>query len=150
MAETSTQKTNIEEQLEANKEAAGAQKDLLDQLLIPEVQESLTVLVESLPKMAELVTILNKVYDFAQSVMTDKVLINDFKGGVQGFLDPVAEKAKGLAQTAIEAKDRADESNDTIGLFGLLRLLKDPQAQKLFRFLQAFLQVTEERSKQQQ
>ena len=35
-----------------------------------------------------------------------------------------------MAATAIEAKDRADESNEVIGLFGLLKLLKDPQAQK--------------------
>ncbi len=39
-----------------------------------------------------------------------------------------------MAATAIEAKDRADESNEVIGLFGLLKLLKDPQAQKMFRF----------------
>ncbi|UJZ88732.1 DUF1641 domain-containing protein [Heyndrickxia coagulans] len=149
MAETSAQKGNPEEKPEVTPETAVAQKDLLDQLLDPEIQQSLTVLVESLPKMAELVTILNKTYDFAQSIMTDKVLINDFKGGFQGFLDPVAEKAKGLAQTAIEAKERAETSTDTIGLFGLLRLLKDPQAQKLFRFLQSYLAVAEERSKQQ-
>jgi uncharacterized protein YjgD (DUF1641 family) len=149
MAETSDQKTPLEgQQPEANQEAPKAQKDLLDQLLNPEVQESLTVLVESLPKMAELITMLNKVYDFVQSVATDKVLVNDFKGSFQEFLDPVTEKAKGVAATAIEAKDRAEESNETIGLFGLLRMLKDPQAQKLFRFLQSYMALAEERSKQ--
>ena len=30
-----------------------------------------------------------------------------------------------MAATAIEAKDRADESTEVIGLFGLLKLLKD-------------------------
>lgn len=35
-----------------------------------------------------------------------------------------------MAATAIEAKDRADESNEVISIFGLLKLLKDPQAQK--------------------
>ncbi|KHD85477.1 DUF1641 domain-containing protein [Heyndrickxia ginsengihumi] len=144
MAESSIQKTASQEPT-----VTQAQKDILDQLLNPEVQQSLTVLVDSLPKIAELVTILNKVYDFSQSVATDKVLMNDFKGGFQEFIDPVADKAKGIAQTVIEAKDRAEESNETIGLFGLLRLMKDPQAQKLFRFLHAFLAVSEERNKQQ-
>ncbi|MNO09049.1 hypothetical protein D3C81_2320130 [compost metagenome] len=48
----------------------------------------------------------------------------------------------------IEAKDRADESQEVIGLFGLLKMLKDPEAQKLFRFVNAYLQVAGEKSKQ--
>ena len=35
----------------------------------------------------------------------------------------------------------------SIGLFGLLRMLKDPQAQKLFRFAQAYLDITNEKQK---
>ncbi|MDP1421081.1 DUF1641 domain-containing protein, partial [Peribacillus simplex] len=50
------------------------QLDILDQLLKPEVQESLNTLVEQLPKLTELVNILTKSYDFAQSVATDDVL----------------------------------------------------------------------------
>ncbi|SNT42740.1 hypothetical protein SAMN05444672_12282, partial [Bacillus sp. OK838] len=53
------------------------QLDILDQLLKPEVQESLNTLVEQLPKLTELVNILTKSYDFAQSVATDDVLKND-------------------------------------------------------------------------
>jgi uncharacterized protein YjgD (DUF1641 family) len=53
---------------------------------------------------------------------------------------------KGLAANAIEAKDRAEENNDVIGLFGLLRMMKDPQAQKLFRFASAFLEISAERN----
>ncbi|MEP9409609.1 DUF1641 domain-containing protein, partial [Peribacillus frigoritolerans] len=52
------------------------QLDILDQLLKPEVQESLNTLVEQLPKLTELVNILTKSYDFAQSVATDDVLKN--------------------------------------------------------------------------
>ena len=51
-----------------------------------------------------------------------------------------------IAATAIEAKDRAEESNEVIGLFGLLRMLKDPQAQKLFRFMNAYLQISSEKN----
>ncbi|GGE37075.1 hypothetical protein GCM10011391_14950 [Pullulanibacillus camelliae] len=121
------------------------QLDVLDQLLKPEVQESLTTLVESLPKLTEVVTLLTKSYDFFQSVATDEVLINDFKGGFQEFLKPIEHKAKDLAATAIEAKDAAEQSHETIGLFGLLRLLKDPQIQKLFRFVQAYLRISAEK-----
>ena len=124
------------------------QLDLLDQLLKPEVQESLNTLVEQLPKLTELVNILTKSYDFAQSVATDDVLKNDTVSAISEIATPVVHSVKGLAANAIEAKDRAEVNNDVIGLFGLLRMMKDPQAQKLFRFAQAFLEVSSERKNQ--
>ncbi|WP_396897326.1 DUF1641 domain-containing protein [Neobacillus bataviensis] len=122
------------------------QLDVLDQLLKPEVQESLTALVEQLPKLTELVNILTKSYDFAQSVATDEVLKNDTIGAITEIVEPIKDTVKNVAATAIEAKDRAEESNEVIGLFGLLKMIKDPQAQKLFRFINAYLEVSAERS----
>ncbi|MEC2046550.1 DUF1641 domain-containing protein [Bacillus licheniformis] len=133
---------------QTNESVSQSQRDLIDQLLKPEVQESLTVLVGQLPKLTELVNILTKSYDFAQSVATDEVLKNDTVGAITEILEPVKDTAKEIAATAIEAKDRADESNEVIGLFGLLKMLKDPQAQKLFRFVQSYLQIMSEREKQ--
>ncbi|MGG0658690.1 DUF1641 domain-containing protein [Rummeliibacillus pycnus] len=132
-------------QLQAEQPALSQEKlDVLDQLLKPEVQESITALVNELPKLTEMVTTLTKVYDVAQSLSTDSVLKNDIVGAVGEMATPVVNTAKSLAATAIEAKDRAAESTETIGLFGVLRLLKDPQVQQLFRFANAFLQVNEE------
>ncbi|MFC7391955.1 DUF1641 domain-containing protein [Scopulibacillus cellulosilyticus] len=144
MSETITQ-TKPEQELQ-NLSANPKQLDVLDQLLKPEVQESLTALVEQLPKLTELVNILTKTYDMAQSMATDEVLKNDTVGAIQEIVDPVKDTVKGIAATAIEAKDRAEESNEVIGLFGLLRMIKDPQAQKLFRFINAYLQITADRN----
>ncbi|MDA1475141.1 DUF1641 domain-containing protein [Bacillus changyiensis] len=139
------------ETIDQTKESVNqSQRDLIDQLLKPEVQESLTVLVDQLPKLTELVNILTKSYDFAQSVATDEVLKNDTVGAITEILEPVKETAKDIAQTAIEAKDRAEQNNEVIGLFGLLRMLKDPQAQKMFRFAQSYLQILSERENQKQ
>jgi len=122
--------------------------DVLDQLIKPEVQESLTILVENLPKLAEMVTVLTKAYDFAQSVATDRVLIDDLKGGLEEFVQPIQEKAKGIAVAAIEAGERAQADTTTIGLFGMLKMLKDPQVQKSLRYAQAFLSVMAEKQQQ--
>ncbi|THF84187.1 DUF1641 domain-containing protein [Cohnella fermenti] len=133
---------------QVSQEAIAAEKpsiDVLDQLMKPEVQESLTVLVENLPKLAEMVTFLTKAYDFAQSVATDKVLINDFAHGIGEVVKPVVDKTKNIAAAAIEAGDRAEADTATVGLFGLLKLLKDPQLQKTLRFTQAFLTVLGEK-----
>ncbi|MBN2980881.1 MULTISPECIES: DUF1641 domain-containing protein [Cohnella] len=145
MSETAVSQETLAEQAEAQRQPV----DVLDQLMKPEVQESLTTLVENLPKLAELVTLMTKAYDFAQAVATDKVLINDFAQGIGEMAKPVVDKAKGIASAAIEANDRAQQDSATIGLFGLLKLLKDPQVQKSFRFAQAFLSVLAERQQQQ-
>jgi len=137
---------NASENQNGTSESTGEQINVLDQLLKPENQESLTILVNNLPKLTEMVTSLTKFYDFFQSIATDEVLINDFKGGFQEFLKPIEHKVKDLASTAIEAKDIADQSHETIGLFGLLRLLKDPQMQKLFHFAQAFSKISAEKT----
>lgn len=143
MSETTTTTKPVQEAL--NLSAKQEQLDVLEQLLKPEVQESLTVLVEQLPKLTELVSIMTKSYDFAQSVATDDVLKSDTVGAITEILEPVTHTVKNIASTAIEAQDRAEASNEVIGLFGLLRMLKDPQAQKLFRFVNAYLQITAER-----
>ncbi len=137
--------SEVTNQLQAEQPAVSQEKlDVLDQLLKPEVQESITALVNELPKLTEMMTTLTKIYDLAQSLSTDEVLKNDIVGAVGEIATPVVNSAKNLAATAIEAKDRAEESTETIGLFGMLRLLKEPQVQQLFRFANAFLQVNEE------
>ncbi|UUZ82233.1 DUF1641 domain-containing protein [Paenibacillus sp. P26] len=135
------------QELNASQPASTGKPDVLDQLMKPEVQESLTVLVENLPKLAEMVTLLTKAYDLVQNLATDRVLIEDLKGGMEEFVKPIQEKAKDYASAAIEANDRAQADSATIGLFGLLRMLKDPQVQKTFRFAQAFLDVMAERQR---
>lgn len=142
MSEMNTQSQS--EQLTVSQEKL----DVLDQLLKPEVQESLTTLVEQLPKLTELVSLLTKSYDFATSLATDDVLKNDTVGAITEIAEPVIGSVKKLAATAIEAKDRAEGATEVIGLFGLLKLLKDPEAQKLFRFITAFLQISGEQKSQ--
>lgn len=139
----------MSEELITQQQSANQKQDLIDQLLKPEVQESLTALVEQLPKLTEVVTLLTKSYDFASQVAKDDVLKSDTVSAVKEIAEPAIGCVKNLAATAIEAKDRADASNESIGLFGLLKLLKDPEAQRMFRFATAFLELSAERKNQQ-
>ena len=142
--------TVISEQMEQqtqNSSVSQGQIELLNQLLQPEVQTSLTALIEQLPKINELVNALTKTYDLTKSLATDEVLKSDTVGAIKELVEPVKGAVQNIAATAIEAKDRAEESNEVIGLFGLLRMLKDPQAQKLFRFMNAFLEISSEKNR---
>jgi uncharacterized protein YjgD (DUF1641 family) len=135
------------EQSSAASEAA-AKLDVLDQLLKPEVQQAITVLVEQLPRLAEMTTVLTSIYDIAQKVASDRVLIQDMVGGFQEVVKPLEEKVKGYASAAIEANDRAESSSATIGVFGLVKLLKDPELQRMLRFSQEYLNILGERKSQ--
>lgn len=134
-----------EELIQAQSTESQQKQDLLDQLLKPEVQESLNTLVEQLPKLTEVVTLLTKAYDLAQLVATDEVLKSDTVSAVKEVAEPVIGSVKNIAAVAIEAKERAEETTESVGLFGLLKLLKDPEAQKLLRFANAFLEIQAER-----
>jgi uncharacterized protein YjgD (DUF1641 family) len=139
--------SNLLEEEKVQTSQVQGERDLLDQLLKPEVQQSLTTLVELLPKVTELVTVMANYTDVVKSLATDQRLKEDTVGAIKEFAEPVADSVKKIAANVIEAKDRADESQEVVGIFGLLRLLKDPQAQKLFRFLNAYLQVANENEK---
>lgn len=139
----------MSEELINQAQSVSSTQDLLDQLLKPEVQQSLTTLVEQLPKLAEVVTLLTQAYDFAKLVSTDDVLKNDTVSAVKEVAEPVIGTVKTVAQNAIEAKERAESTNEAVGIFGLLKLLKDPEVQNVLRFVNAFLQVSAERKNQQ-
>lgn len=144
MSETITQTAPEQEAPKASL----SKEDVLDQLLKPEVQESLTTLIEQLPQLTQLVGALTKSYDFVQAVTSDEVLKNDTVGAIKEIAEPVVGSVKNMAATVIEAKDRANESTENISVFGMMKMIKDPQVQKLLRFMNAYLQVSGERSQQ--
>ncbi|QHT58981.1 DUF1641 domain-containing protein [Paenibacillus lycopersici] len=134
--------------LEQQDASALVKSDVLDQLLKPEVQEALTQLVDQLPKLSEMMALMTKTYELAQKVASDRILIQDTVGGIQEVVKPLTEKVKGYASAAIEASDRAEQSENVIGLFGMIKLLKDPELQRMLRFSQAYLDILGERKQQ--
>ncbi|MED1472394.1 hypothetical protein [Bacillus salipaludis] len=60
---------------------------VLDQLIQPGVLESLTTLVNNLLKLEEMVISITKFYDTAQSIIKNRVLIEDLIGGIQDFIN---------------------------------------------------------------
>ncbi len=117
-------------------------QQLLEQLSKPEVQESLTVLIEQLPRLTEVLITLADNFETVKSLATDEILKEDTMNAVKEFARPAIGTAKKVAQNVMEAKELAEENNEVIGVFGLMKLLKEPQVQKMLRFIQAYLQVS--------
>ncbi|SDW47651.1 DUF1641 domain-containing protein [Paenibacillus sp. CF384] len=140
------------ETIEKQEEFARQTKEVnvvLNHLSKPEVQEALTVLVTNLPKLAEMTTLLTKTYDLAKQAAGDRVLVQDTLGAIMEVMKPIEENVKHYASAAIEARGRAEKDDSTIGLFGMLGLLKDPEFQRVLRFGQAYLNILGDRRKQE-
>ena len=126
--------------------AQNEQAALLEQLAKPEVQESLNNLVQNLPKINEVLSSITAIHDFSKNLLTDEVFKSDMMSATKEIVGPAIACVKTTALDVIEAKDRAALSNEEIGVFGLMKMLKDPQIQKALRFANAFLQVSNERA----
>lgn len=117
------------------------QTDAFDLLLKPENQEAMRVIVEQLPKLATTLHLFGKMYDAVEEILSDGELIGAVENIVRDKADPVVTKYKETTEAFREAKERADQDTTQIGVFGILRLLKDPQLQHYLRLAQAFLEV---------
>ncbi|NBD24882.1 DUF1641 domain-containing protein [Paenibacillus glycinis] len=142
MIETTTRKEE-----EAELGANNASADVLHHLLKPDVHEALTAVVANLPKLAEMTALLTQAYDLAKQASGDRVLMQDTLGGIKEVVKPLEEKAKHYASAAIEARHRAEQEKTSIGLIGMLRLLKHPEFQRVLRFGQAYLDILGARRK---
>lgn len=121
--------------------------DIEELLLQPEMQESLAAFIHELPRLATTLTMFGKLCDVAKETITDPDLM-------AGLEQAVREKAGGtlggMWSAVQEAKQRAEENcNQHIGIFGLMRWLKEPAVQNNLRFVQALLNVLSERADKQ-
>ncbi|GGJ12472.1 hypothetical protein GCM10010885_22330 [Alicyclobacillus cellulosilyticus] len=128
--------------------ARNAQVDLEDLLLQPETQEALTTVLEQLPKLAKMLTVLGKLCDVAEAALTDGEMLQAATDLLKEKTQPIQDKVKEGMAVIQEARARAAQDHTKVGLFTLLRLLKDPTVQKNLRFLHALLSVLAERSEQ--
>lgn len=127
-------------------ERANSQADAFELLLKPENQDALRTIVEELPKLATAMRLFGKLYDAAEEVLSDGATVGAIEEILRDKAQPAWNKYKSVTDAAREAKDRAKNDNTHYGVFGILKLLKDPTLQKNLRFVQAFLEIQGEHS----
>jgi uncharacterized protein YjgD (DUF1641 family) len=122
-----------------------AKPQLEDVLRLPETQQALTALLKELPRLATTITVMSRLCQAAEDALMDP----EFMGGVEDMLRaklrPWRERAREWREAVEEARERADRSDVRIGVFGLLRLLRDPGVQRALRFAAALADVLERR-----
>ncbi|MFT9846555.1 DUF1641 domain-containing protein [Aneurinibacillus sp. REN35] len=107
--------------------------------------EALTVLIESLPRLAKMVTLLDKVATTVEPLVTDKNSLAYLFDTAKVVTSPVTDRVEEGVSIVKEAQARAEQNRETISIFGLMKMLKDPAVQKGLKFTQAFLDILSEK-----
>ncbi|MBN6189356.1 DUF1641 domain-containing protein [Aneurinibacillus sp. BA2021] len=107
--------------------------------------EALAVLIESLPRLAKMVTLLDKVCTTVEPLVTDKNSLSYLFDTAKVVTAPVTDRVEEGVSIVKEAQARAERNRDTISIFGLMKMLKDPAVQKGLKFTQALLDILSEK-----
>lgn len=107
--------------------------------------EALTVLIESLPRLAKMVTLLDKVCTTVEPLVTDKNSLAYLFDTAKVVTSPVTDRVEEGVSIVKEAQVRAERNRETISIFGVMKMLKDPAVQKGLKFTQALLDVLSEK-----
>ncbi|MEW9667902.1 DUF1641 domain-containing protein [Ammoniphilus sp. 3BR4] len=106
--------------------------------------DALLSLVEKLPKLAQTVEMLERATPFIEMIAKKENLVSVAEVA-EIVATPVTEKVQEGLSMVKEAKLRAEQNRESVSIFGLLRLLKDPTVQDGLKFAQAFLEVVSEK-----
>ncbi len=107
--------------------------------------EALATIIESLPQLAKMVALLDKVYSTVEPLVSDKDTLAYLADTTKLVTDPVKDRVQEGVSIVKEANERAERNRDTISIFGVLKMLKDPAVQKGLKFTQALLEVLSEK-----
>jgi uncharacterized protein YjgD (DUF1641 family) len=120
-------------------------KDLTSLLMRPDVQQAVTDLMEELPKLTPLIKLLSKAASVGSEALSDGDLMAGVTEKVRDSVRPLQEKKEEYTGLLKEANERAKRNQDQIGIFGVLRLLKDPSVQYALRYVTALTELTSEK-----
>lgn len=124
---------------------AGLKSDLPDVTINRDTLNATLKLVDKLPKLVEMLDSVEPMIEFAQAVLSDRQSLQHLLAGAEDLVKPAKDKVQEGLSIMEEAKRRAQADRTPVGIFSLLKLLKDPNVQYGIHFAQAALAVLGER-----
>ncbi|MFJ7935620.1 hypothetical protein [Sporosarcina sp. NPDC096371] len=107
---------------------------------------SLVLLLEKLPKMLAMIEQLENIIDFATAIVKDDESTAYMLTNLKEYAEPVLSKGQEGLSFIQEVKERAQCNPQQVKLFSLVKWLKDPMVQKGFCYVQAALEVMNEKT----
>ena len=112
-----------------------------------ETLEALVQLLEKLPKLVQLVEQLENIIDFVTDILQDDASLDYVTKNVEEYAAPLLEKKiQGQALWA-EIQEKVKEQDKPIKLTTILKWLKDPNVQTGLKYINATLQVLNNKNK---
>lgn len=124
---------------------SGLKSDLPDVSITRDTLNAMMVLVDKLPKLVETITALEPMVEFVQAILSDRDSLQNLVKGAEDLIRPTQQRVQEGLSIMEEAKSRAATDRTQVGIFSLLKLLKDPNVQYGIHFMQAVIAVIGER-----
>lgn len=112
-----------------------------------ETVQSLVALLEKLPNLVKMIDQLERIIEFVTAVLQDKQSTEYLISNLKEYAAPVMEKGQEGLSLFKEVQSRVECNPHSVKLFSLVKWLKDPIVQKSLCYVQATLEVLNEKSK---
>lgn len=119
--------------------------DLPDVNMNRDTLNATLTLVDKLPKLVETINAIEPMAEFVQAVLNDRQSLENLVRGAEDLVKPAKDTLQEGLSIVAEAKKRAADDRIPVGIFSLLKLLKDPTVQYGIHFAQAMVAVLGER-----
>lgn len=111
-----------------------------------ETVAALVALLEKLPNLVKMIDQLERIIDFVTAILQDKQSTEYLISNMKEYAAPTIEKGREGLALLKEVQSRVECNPHTIKLYSLVRWLKDPIVQKSLCYVQATLEVLNEKS----
>lgn len=108
--------------------------------------EALASIADKLPRIAQSLELLDKVVPLIEKAGQRENWVA-MAGLAEVLAAPVTERVQDGMSLVKEAKARSERNTSDVSIFGVLKLLKDPFVQDGLKFIQALLEVANEKRK---
>ncbi|MCG3086425.1 hypothetical protein [Sporosarcina cyprini] len=107
---------------------------------------AMVALLEKLPKLLKLIEQLEEIMEFVTAVIQDEQSVDYLMSNVKEYADPFVRKGKDGLTLFEEVQNRMECNPQNVKLFSLVKWLKDPMVQKGLCYVQATMEVLNERT----
>lgn len=107
---------------------------------------SLITLIEKLPKLVNMIEQLENIMEFVTAILHDEQSTEYIMSNVKEYATPLLSKGQEGLSLIQEVQNRVECNPQNVKLFSLVKWLKDPMVQKSLCYVQAALEVMNEKN----
>jgi len=112
-----------------------------------ETIEAGIVLIEKLPKLVKMLEQVENLIDFTTAVLQDKQTTEYAAASMKGYIDPIIQKGNKGKKLWQEVQQQVSSNTQPVKIMSIIKWMKDPTVQKVLQYVQATLEVLNNKKK---